>query len=231
MIYVKNPVCAPRFCRMQLFWLRVVRRRVCAPSVKRGAGNITKISADYILNTCFYEPRGLMLSVRRCTHPSIHPPFLAVVLNALGHGRDLFSASLMHRFNGALILFSAPQGLLRSVMCASVVCSLPISRHISYLQSGSQMRFNAGKKRKKDRKRKKKMDVVADIVLSLFAQGANLSHAVCCEHHEHSEKGRYINAKLLNLVIKNQLMLPPPEQNVSENICMLKYATFKYFEF
>ena len=69
----------------------------------------------------------------------------------------------MHRFNGALILFSAPQGLLRSVMCASVVCSLPISRHIFYLQSGSQMRFNAGEKKRKGKK--KKMDVVADIVL------------------------------------------------------------------
>lgn len=73
--------------------------------------------------------------------PPLHPSFFAVVLNALGRLRDLFSASLMHHFNGALILFRAPEGLLRLVMCASVVCSLPISRQISYLQSGSEMRF------------------------------------------------------------------------------------------
>lgn len=223
-------MCAPRFCRMQLFRLRVVRRLVCAPSVKRGGGNI-EINIHWV----YFEHLSLRARrfnaacppLRPSTHPSIHPPIIAVVLNALGRGRDLFSASLMHRFNGALILFSAPQGLLRSVMCASIVCSLPISRHISYLQSGSQMRFNAGKKKNKN---KKKMDVVADIVLLclLRVQISLMQSAVSIVNT--MKNGKYINAKLLNHVIKNEFTLPPPEQNVSENICMLKYAKFEYFE-
>lgn len=65
----------------------------------------------------------------------------------------------------------------------------------------------------------------------MFARGLNLSHAVCCEHREHNEKGKCINAKLLNHAIKNEFTRPPPEQNVSENICMLKYAKLKYFEY
>lgn len=59
----------------------------------------------------------------------------------------------MHHVNGAVILFSAPEGLLRLVKCAGVVRSLPISRQISYLQSASEMRFAC-----------KKDEVTADIV-------------------------------------------------------------------
>lgn len=87
-----------------------------------------------------FVPNWIMLLVRRCIHLSF-----AVVLNTLR--RDLFSASLMHHFNGSLILFRAPEGPLRLVMCASVVCSLPISRQISYLQSGSKKRVACKKKR------------------------------------------------------------------------------------
>lgn len=51
--------------------------------------------------------------------PQTNPPASTVVLNALGRLRDLFSFSLMHRFNGALTLLRAPEGLLRLVMRAS----------------------------------------------------------------------------------------------------------------
>lgn len=71
----------------------------------------------------------------------LHPSVFAIALNALGRRRDLFSSSLMRHVNGAVILFRAPEGLLRLVMCAGVVCSLPISRQISYLQSASEMRY------------------------------------------------------------------------------------------
>lgn len=47
----------------------------------------------------------------------------------------------MHRVNGAVILFGAPEGLLGLAVCAGVVRSLPISRQISYLQSASEMRL------------------------------------------------------------------------------------------
>lgn len=70
----------------------------------------------------------------------LHPSVFAIALSALGRGRDLFSASLMHRVNGAVILFGAPEGLLGLAVCAGVVCSVPISRQISYLQSASEMR-------------------------------------------------------------------------------------------
>lgn len=103
-------------------------------SVKRGGGG----GVIRHLHTIF----GSYLSVQaHWIILPLHPSLFAIVLNALGRRRDLFSASLMHHVNGAVILFSAPEGLLRLVMCAGVVCSLPISRQISYLQSASEMRF------------------------------------------------------------------------------------------
>lgn len=45
----------------------------------------------------------------------------AIVLNGLGRPRDLFSASLMHRVNGTVILFCVPQARLRLVMRAGVL--------------------------------------------------------------------------------------------------------------
>lgn len=96
----------------------------------------------------------------------LHPSIFAIVLNALARRRDLFSASLMHHVNGVVILFSAPEDLLRLVMCAGVVCSLPISRQISYLQSASEMRFAC-----------KKMNLL-QILFALFAQAAAASHSL-----------------------------------------------------
>lgn len=62
----------------------------------------------------------------------LQPSVFAIALNTLGCRRDLFSASLMHHVNGAVILFSAPEGLLRLVKCAGAVRSLPISRQIIF---------------------------------------------------------------------------------------------------
>lgn len=58
----------------------------------------------------------------------LHLSLFAIRLNGLGRRRDLFWASLVNRVNGAVILFCAPQGFLRLVMRAGVVCSLPVSR-------------------------------------------------------------------------------------------------------
>ncbi len=92
----------------------------------------------------------------RAASPPLHPSNFTAFLNALGRRRDLFSVPLMHHFNGALILFSAPEGLLRSVMCASVVCSLPITCQICYLQSAPKMHFA-----------RKKVDVTPQLTLML----------------------------------------------------------------
>lgn len=101
---------------------------------------------------------GPYLSVHRRLHPSV----FAVVLNALGRLHDLFSASLMHHFNGALILFCAPEGLLRLVnVCQG---SLQLSDQPSDLLSSKWLGNNVSPARKKKKKDGCYAAVIAEIV-------------------------------------------------------------------
>lgn len=67
----------------------------------------------------------------------------------------------MHRFNGARVLCCAPQAPLRSA-------ALPITRQISLLQSGSELRFCLSKDGRYP-------TVAADVLFALFPHAAAVS--------------------------------------------------------
>lgn len=98
---------------------------VCAVSGERGGGN----RFQHLDRNCAGKPTGL--SCPSAAAASICPCSRVKRIRTLTWS---IWASPMHRFNGALVLCCAPQAPLRSA-------ALPITRQISLLQSGSELRF------------------------------------------------------------------------------------------